>query len=57
MELNIPAIKGIGDSLIYFVDRWRGKNGAEPNSIGNIEFTTSTSNRFQAQIRIRSATA
>ncbi|ACC72038.1 4-hydroxyphenylpyruvate dioxygenase [Paraburkholderia phymatum] len=36
MELNIPAIKGIGDSLIYFVDRWRGKNGAAPNSIGNI---------------------
>ncbi len=36
MELNIPAIKGIGDSLIYFVDRWRGKNGAEPNSIGDI---------------------
>ena len=29
MELNIPAIKGIGDSLIYFVDRWRGKNGAQ----------------------------
>ena len=28
MELNIPAIKGIGDSLIYLVDRWRGKNGA-----------------------------
>ena len=23
-ELNIPAIKGIGDSLIYLVDRWRG---------------------------------
>jgi 4-hydroxyphenylpyruvate dioxygenase len=37
MELNIPAIKGIGDSLIYFVDRWRGKNGAEPGSIGNID--------------------
>lgn len=37
MELNIPAIKGIGDSLIYFVDRWRGKNGAEPNSVGNID--------------------
>lgn len=37
MEMNIPAIKGIGDSLIYFVDRWRGKNGAEPNSIGNID--------------------
>ena len=27
MELNIPAIKGIGDSLIYLVDRWPGKNG------------------------------
>jgi 4-hydroxyphenylpyruvate dioxygenase len=37
MELNIPAIKGVGDSLIYFVDRWRGKNGAEPNRIGNID--------------------
>ncbi|WP_027792925.1 4-hydroxyphenylpyruvate dioxygenase [Paraburkholderia acidipaludis] len=36
MELNIPAIKGIGDSLIYFVDRWRGKNGATPGSIGDI---------------------
>ena len=36
MELNIPAIKGVGDSLIYFVDRWRGKNGAQPGSIGDI---------------------
>jgi len=36
MELNIPAIKGIGDSLIYFVDRWRGKDGASPGAIGNI---------------------
>ncbi|WP_322104811.1 4-hydroxyphenylpyruvate dioxygenase [Paraburkholderia sp. J41] len=36
MELNIPAIKGIGDSLIYFVDRWRGKDGAAPGSIGDI---------------------
>ncbi|WP_416760523.1 4-hydroxyphenylpyruvate dioxygenase [Roseateles sp. So40a] len=36
MELNIPAIKGIGDSLIYFVDRWQGKNGASPGEIGNI---------------------
>jgi 4-hydroxyphenylpyruvate dioxygenase len=35
MELNIPAIKGIGDSLIYFVDRWRGKNGAA-GGIGDI---------------------
>jgi len=42
MELNIPAIKGIGDSLIYFVDRWRGKNsgthpaGATAPAIGDI---------------------
>ena len=27
MELNIPAIKGIGDSLIYLVDRYPGNNG------------------------------
>ncbi|MCX5724597.1 MAG: 4-hydroxyphenylpyruvate dioxygenase, partial [Nitrospirae bacterium] len=25
MELNIPAIKGIGDSLIYLVDRYGGR--------------------------------
>ena len=37
-ELHIPAIKGVGDSLIYFVDRWRGKSGAEPGDIGNIGF-------------------
>ncbi|MBA2962810.1 MULTISPECIES: 4-hydroxyphenylpyruvate dioxygenase [Ramlibacter] len=37
-ELNIPAIKGIGDSLIYLVDRWRGKNGARPGDIGDIGF-------------------
>jgi 4-hydroxyphenylpyruvate dioxygenase len=36
MELNIPAIKGIGDSLIYLVDRWQGKNGAAQGEIGNI---------------------
>jgi len=37
MELNIPAIKGIGDSLIYFVDRWRGKDGAHAEgAIGDI---------------------
>lgn len=35
MELNIPAIKGIGDSLIYLVDRWRGKNGRS-GGIGDI---------------------
>jgi 4-hydroxyphenylpyruvate dioxygenase len=37
-ELNIPAIKGIGDSLIYLVDRWRGKHGAREGEIGNIGF-------------------
>jgi 4-hydroxyphenylpyruvate dioxygenase len=37
-ELNIPAIKGIGDSIIYFIDRWRGKNGAKPGDVGNIGF-------------------
>jgi 4-hydroxyphenylpyruvate dioxygenase len=36
MELNIPAIKGVGDSLIYLVDRWRGKGGAGEGAIGNI---------------------
>jgi 4-hydroxyphenylpyruvate dioxygenase len=29
-ELNIPAIKGIGDSIIYFIDRWRGKAALRP---------------------------
>ncbi len=37
-ELNIPAIKGIGDSIIYLIDRWRGKNGAQPGDVGNIGF-------------------
>ncbi len=37
-ELNIPAIKGIGDSVIYFVDKWRGKNGAQDGDLGNISF-------------------
>ncbi|MDQ3189518.1 MAG: 4-hydroxyphenylpyruvate dioxygenase [Pseudomonadota bacterium] len=36
MELNIPAIKGIGDSLLYFVDRWRGKYAAASGGIGDI---------------------
>ena len=39
MELNIPAIKGVGDSLLYFVDRWRGKSaaaGAQAGAIGDI---------------------
>jgi 4-hydroxyphenylpyruvate dioxygenase len=37
-ELNIPAIKGVGDSLIYLIDRWRGKASAKPGDIGNIGF-------------------
>ncbi|HSH90422.1 MAG TPA: 4-hydroxyphenylpyruvate dioxygenase [Ramlibacter sp.] len=37
-ELNIPAIKGIGDSIIYFIDKWRGKNGKKEGEIGNIGF-------------------
>ena len=36
MELNIPAIKGVGDSLVYLVDRWRGKNGGTEGAIGDI---------------------
>jgi 4-hydroxyphenylpyruvate dioxygenase len=37
MELNIPAIKGVGDSLVYFVDRWRGKEGSSASgAIGDI---------------------
>jgi len=34
MELNIPAIKGVGDSLIYFVDRWRGKEASRGGTSG-----------------------
>ena len=37
-EMNIPAIKGVGDSLIYLVDQWRGKNGAVDGALGNISF-------------------
>ena len=33
MELNIPAIKGIGDSLIYLVDRY-----GERGSIYDVDF-------------------
>lgn len=36
MELNIPAIKGVGDSLIYFVDRYSG-NGTDI-SIYDVDF-------------------
>ena len=37
MELNIPAIKGIGDSLIYLVDRYASAEGAGV-SIYDIDF-------------------
>jgi 4-hydroxyphenylpyruvate dioxygenase len=36
MELNIPAIKGVGDSLLYLVDRWRGKGAARGEPAGAI---------------------
>ncbi len=57
MELNIPAIKGIGDSLIYFVDRWTGKHGAKPNDIGNISIYDVDSNRSPAPTPHPPATA
>lgn len=34
-ELRIPAIQGIGDSHIYFVDRWRGRGG-QRGGVGDI---------------------
>ena len=41
-ELRIPAIQGIGHSLIYFVDRWPGKtagsDGAAGASIYDVDF-------------------
>ncbi len=43
-----PAIKGIGDSLIYLVDRWRGKDGAQPARSATSASTTSTSSRWPA---------
>jgi 4-hydroxyphenylpyruvate dioxygenase len=40
MELNIPAIKGVGDSLIYLVDRYPGNNGSL--SIYDVDFVPVT---------------
>lgn len=34
-ELKIPAIQGIGDSHLYFVDRWRGRDG-QRGGVGDI---------------------
>ncbi len=40
MELNIPAIKGIGDSLLYFVDRYHGNaaHGGNDVTIYDVDF-------------------
>jgi 4-hydroxyphenylpyruvate dioxygenase len=38
MELNIPAIKGIGGANLYLVDRYEGKTGANDLSIYDIDF-------------------
>jgi 4-hydroxyphenylpyruvate dioxygenase len=39
MELNIPAIRGIGDSLIYLVDRYPGMGeGRGEGSIYDVDF-------------------
>ncbi len=40
MELAIPAIKGIGDSLIYLVDRYPGNEGE--HSIYDVDFKFAT---------------
>src|SRR3546814_3927135 len=51
MELNIPAIKGIGDSLIYLVDRWQGKNdhgGIGDISIYDVDFEPIDADTAQA---------
>ncbi|NHH84528.1 4-hydroxyphenylpyruvate dioxygenase family protein [Burkholderia gladioli] len=34
-ELAIPAIQGIGDSHLYFIDRWRGRGGLS-GGVGDI---------------------
>ena len=46
MELNIPAIKGIGDSLIYLVDRYPGNEGEL--SIYDVDFKWLTGERKPA---------
>jgi 4-hydroxyphenylpyruvate dioxygenase len=41
-ELKIPGVQGIGESRLYFVDRWRGKSdpidNADNKSIFDIDF-------------------
>lgn len=62
MELNIPAIKGIGDSLIYFVDRYGDQSiydvdfvpveGADQNApgVGFTEIDHLTHNVFRGRL-------
>jgi 4-hydroxyphenylpyruvate dioxygenase len=56
MELNIPAIKGIGDSLIYFVDAGAARMARSRAASATSASTMSTSNLFPAPSKIRSAT-
>lgn len=58
MELNIPAIKGIGDSLIYLVDRWTGKDGhggIGDISIYDVDFVPVDPANAQADLNHRGA--
>ena len=58
MELNIPAIKGIGDSLIYLVDRWNGKEGhggIGDISIYDVDFVPVDPQNAQADLNHRGA--
>ncbi|ADP14124.1 4-hydroxyphenylpyruvate dioxygenase [Achromobacter xylosoxidans A8] len=58
MELNIPAIKGIGDSLIYLVDRWSGKDGhggIGDISIYDVDFVPVDPQNAQADLHHRGA--
>src|SRR3546814_11558138 len=38
MELRLPAIRGIGGSIIYLIDRYEGNNGGDDLSIYDIDF-------------------
>jgi 4-hydroxyphenylpyruvate dioxygenase len=55
MELNIPAIKGVGDSLLYAARIRRTASRPAPSAISR--FTMRTSWPFQARKPIRSAMA
>jgi 4-hydroxyphenylpyruvate dioxygenase-like putative hemolysin len=51
MKLAIPAIKGIGDSLIYLVDRYPGNAGR--HSIYDVDFKPTKVRRRQLQGTLR----